>query len=111
MQSNLPRSFCRPARVGPGRVVATMQGKSFGVTRRQPVAKKSKPTLHVSLAGLRDRVERASREGRHHQALELAHSLYRQEASEQHRELLKKTTLGRARQLRTEGKSRDAFQT
>jgi tetratricopeptide (TPR) repeat protein len=72
------------------------------------VAKKSKPTVHVSLAGLRERVARASREGRHHQALELAHTLYRREASDQHRDLVKQATIARARQLRNEGKPRDA---
>ncbi len=55
-------------------------------------------------------MERAGREGRYHQALELANSLYRREPTEQNRELLKTMTLGRARQLRTEGKTRDAYQ-
>jgi tetratricopeptide (TPR) repeat protein len=62
----------------------------------------------VTAASLRARVERAHAEGRFQQGLELAKQLYRSEATPQHRDLLKKSYLGRARQLRTQGYTRDA---
>jgi tetratricopeptide (TPR) repeat protein len=59
---------------------------------------------------LKGRAEKALREGRTQQALELARSLYKIEATPPHRELLEKATLERARQLRTQGHDRDARQ-
>ena len=46
--------------------------------------------------------------GRTQQALDLANQLFKQEPDEPNRELLKKATLARAKQLRGEGKPRDA---
>jgi tetratricopeptide (TPR) repeat protein len=74
------------------------------------VAKKHKhPTpVRLSPADLAARVRRAEGEGRFQQALELAKSLYKQEPSPPHRELVQRMTLGRAHQLRTQGYTRDA---
>jgi tetratricopeptide (TPR) repeat protein len=47
-------------------------------------------------------------EGRFQTALELARTMAKQEPSPGHQELLRKATLGRARQLRTQGYTRDA---
>jgi tetratricopeptide (TPR) repeat protein len=57
---------------------------------------------------LRPRIDRATREGRFQQALELAKQLYRYEPTPAHKALLLQTYLGRARQLRTTGYTRDA---
>jgi tetratricopeptide (TPR) repeat protein len=54
------------------------------------------------------RIRRAENEGRFQQALELAKSLYKHDPSPPHKELLQKVTLGRARQLRSQGYLRDA---
>jgi tetratricopeptide (TPR) repeat protein len=54
------------------------------------------------------RVDRAVSEGRFQQALELAKQLHKYEPSPAHLELLKKTYLGRARQLHGSGYDRDA---
>jgi tetratricopeptide (TPR) repeat protein len=62
----------------------------------------------LSLAELKARVQRAMSEGRFQTALELARSLAKAEPSPAHSELLRKATLGRARQLRTQGHTRDA---
>src|SRR4051794_38445604 len=59
---------------------------------------------------MRARILRVGAEGHYHKALELAHGLYRRERTDENRELLKAATLGRARQLRSDGKTRDAFQ-
>jgi tetratricopeptide (TPR) repeat protein len=59
---------------------------------------------------LKGRVEKALREGRTQQALELARSLYKLEATPTHKELLEKACLERARQLRAQGYDRDARQ-
>src|SRR5262249_40606657 len=52
---------------------------------------------------------RAVHEGRFQAALELAKELYRQMPSPEHRALVRDAYLGRARQLRTQGKPRDAL--
>lgn len=65
----------------------------------------------VSIAQLRARVERAASEGRFQQALELAKSIYKAEATPEHRTLLLQTYLGRAQQLRNQGQTRDAATT
>jgi tetratricopeptide (TPR) repeat protein len=62
----------------------------------------------LSTAELRGRVERARREGRFQQALELAKQLHKAEPTPAHRGLLKEVYLGRAGQLRTQGHTRDA---
>ena len=49
---------------------------------------------------LRARVDRAVEEGRFQQALELTKQLFKDNPSPEHRELLHKAYLGRARQLR-----------
>jgi tetratricopeptide (TPR) repeat protein len=76
------------------------------------VAKRPKHKHHgaavVTLSELKARVERAMSEGRFQTALELAKSLFKQERSPVHQELVQKATLGRARQLRTQGHTRDA---
>src|SRR5262249_29638026 len=75
------------------------------------VAKKGKHKHHPAPATpdeLRPRIDRASREGRFQQALELAKQLYRYEPTPAHKELLLQTYLGRARQLRSTGYTRDA---
>jgi tetratricopeptide (TPR) repeat protein len=62
-----------------------------------------------SLAVLRSRSERARAEGRFQQALELAKQLYKRQPTPEYRELLKDVYLGRARQLRSQGQTRDAL--
>ncbi len=59
---------------------------------------------------LKARAEKALREARTQQALDLAHSLYRREPSSAHKDLLERATLERARQLRAQGHDRDAHQ-
>ncbi len=63
----------------------------------------------LSLGDLKARAERASREGRFQQALELVKQVYKAEPTPQHQELLRKTYLGRARQLRNQSQVRDAI--
>lgn len=79
------------------------------------MSKKRKPGTHLFSAGtadnLRPRIERAVAEGRFQQALDLAKQLYKHEPTAGNLELLKKTYLGRARQLRTSGYDRDAATT
>ncbi len=70
--------------------------------------KKHKPPHPPAASDLRPRVERASREGRFQQALELAKQLFKYEPTPENRERLRQTYLGRARQLRTTGYARDA---
>ncbi|MFN4258347.1 MAG: tetratricopeptide repeat protein [Gemmataceae bacterium] len=75
------------------------------------MAKKPKykqPNWHVSEADIRARVEKALRENRHQQALELAKQLYKSSATDAHRQLMKKAILGCSRQLRTSGYPREA---
>jgi len=62
----------------------------------------------VTLPEIKARANRAMHEGRYQTALELARSLFKEEPSEAHRELLRKATLCRARQLKTQGYPRDA---
>jgi tetratricopeptide (TPR) repeat protein len=57
---------------------------------------------------LKPRIERARREGRFQQALDLAKQLHKYEPTPAHLELLKDVYLGRARQLRGQGQLRDA---
>jgi tetratricopeptide (TPR) repeat protein len=74
-----------------------------------PVSKRPKhPPPRQTEGQLRARIDRAQQEGRFQQALELAKSLYKQDPSGPHRELLQQMTLGRARQLRGQGHLRDA---
>jgi len=74
------------------------------------VAKKGRH--HAALASpaeLQPRIERAAHEGRFQQALELAKQLYKYEPTPAHKDLLLKTYLGRARQLRGTGYLKDAI--
>src|SRR5262249_10073994 len=77
------------------------------------VAKKYKhgSSPGLSLAELRARADRAAREGRYQQALELAKQLYKHDPAPAHKVLLQETHLGRARQLRAQGYARDAVAT
>ena len=67
-------------------------------------------TETVSPAVLKARAEKALREQRTQQALELARTLYKLEPSPPHKELLEKACLERSRQLRAQGYDRDARQ-
>src|SRR5262245_5722368 len=69
------------------------------------------PSHRQSGADISGRILRAEREGRFQQALELAKALYKQEPTPQHKELLQRMILGRARQLRNAGHLRDAQST
>ncbi|HEX5272981.1 MAG TPA: hypothetical protein VFW33_20935 [Gemmataceae bacterium] len=74
------------------------------------MARKAKHKHHAppTPAELRPRIDRATREGRFQQALELAKQLYKHEPTPAHKDLLLDTYLGRARQLHTTGYDRDA---
>ena len=63
----------------------------------------------TSPAALRARIDRAANEGRFQQALELAKQLHKGDPTPENRELLHTTYLGRARQLRQQGHTRDAI--
>jgi tetratricopeptide (TPR) repeat protein len=75
-----------------------------------PVAKKPKHRGHATLlvANVEARVQRALSEGRTQHALELAKQLAKQEPTPGHQELLVRAYLERARQLRSQGHTRDA---
>jgi hypothetical protein len=74
------------------------------------VARKKPPRTTVSSAAdLRARAQRAAREGRTQQALELTKQLHKHEPTPGHLELLKRAYLARARQLRAQGHARDAL--
>jgi hypothetical protein len=75
------------------------------------VSKKHKhhPTSTTSTQELRPRIDRARQEGRFQQALELTKLLYKYESTPDNLELLKEVYLGRARQLRSQGQTRDAL--
>jgi len=62
-----------------------------------------------SPAELRPRIERARHEGRFQQALELTKQLHKYEPTPANLDLLKEVYLGRARQLRSQGQTRDAL--
>lgn len=62
------------------------------------------------MGDLKTRVEIAVREGRYQNALELGKQLYKQDPAPAHKELMQKIYLGRARQLRTQGRPQDAQQ-
>jgi len=59
-------------------------------------------------AQLRDRIDRAQREGRFQQAIELSKQLHAQEPTPANHDLLLNVYLGRAQQLRSQGQPRDA---
>lgn len=69
---------------------------------------KSSHATVFSPAVLKERVDRAVREDRYQQALDLAKQLYKHEPTPAHQELLHKVYLGRARQLRLRGYLKDA---
>ncbi len=84
----------------------TLRSRGSPSVARRP--KFSRPAS-ASLPDLLTRVRRAETEGRFQQALELAKSLYKQDPSPPHKELLQRVTLGRARQLRAQNHTRDAL--
>src|ERR1700730_6855621 len=57
---------------------------------------------------LSERIDKARREGRTQQALELTRALWRYEPTDAHRELLRQVTLERGQQLQAQGLFRDA---
>ncbi len=71
-----------------------------------------KPSSGVGLlrspAEQRARIEKAVREGRFQSALEQAKELHRHEPTPKHQELLVRVYIGRSRQLRTQGQTKDA---
>jgi tetratricopeptide (TPR) repeat protein len=73
-----------------------------------PKKHKHKPTFAPSTQTLRERISRAREEGRFQHALELAKQLHHQEPTPANLELLKEVYLGRARQLRGQGQTREA---
>jgi tetratricopeptide (TPR) repeat protein len=72
------------------------------------LARKAPQHGHTS-APLEPRIHRALKEGRFQQALDLAKQLHKQEPTTARLELLKKTYLGRSKQLREQGHGRDAI--
>jgi tetratricopeptide (TPR) repeat protein len=91
-----PRTTDNGSRTKPG----------FNVSKKKhkhPFHKQSSP------ADTRARVDRAVREGRFQQALELSKQLYKDNPSAEHRALLHTVYMGRARQLRLQGATRDAL--
>jgi thioredoxin-like negative regulator of GroEL len=74
-----------------------------------PKKHKHHQSASSSPADLRPRIERARQEGRFQQALDLSKQLHKYEPTPAHLELLKDVYLGRARQLRGQGHSRDAL--
>ncbi len=74
------------------------------------MSKKNKPhrSAGPSLEELKQRAERAKREGRFQQALDLVKQVYKEQPTPAHLELLKETYLGRARQLRDQKQTRAA---
>lgn len=69
---------------------------------------KSRQSSTSSPEDLRRRIDRARQEGRFQQALELTKQLHKTEPTPAHLDLLKEVYLGRARQLRNQGQTRDA---
>ncbi|HVS39015.1 MAG TPA: hypothetical protein VMS17_25880, partial [Gemmataceae bacterium] len=67
-----------------------------------------KAAAPISSATVRSRAERALQEGRFQQGLELAKQLHKSEPTPEHQELVRRAYLGRARQLRGQGQTRDA---
>src|SRR5262249_47363648 len=61
-----------------------------------------------SLETIKARAERAAGEGRYQQSLELAKQLHKHEPSPINKSFLQQVYLGRARQLRSQGHTRDA---
>src|SRR5688572_22469957 len=77
--------------------------------RVSDVAHKSKsPSQKVSPAPLPERIDRARREARLQQALELSRQLYKQEPSEAHLDLLRQVTFERGQQLEEHKHTKDA---
>lgn len=70
--------------------------------------KKHTAPRHVPLPDLKTRATRALHEGRFQAALELTKELHKQQPTPEHRALVRDAYLGRARQLRSQGKPRDA---
>jgi tetratricopeptide (TPR) repeat protein len=70
---------------------------------------KHRQTSTYSPEDLRRRIDRARQEGRFQHALELTKQLHKYEPTAAHLELLKEIYLGRARQLRNQGQTRDAL--
>lgn len=70
---------------------------------------KHRHTSTYSPEDLRRRIDRARQEGRFQQALELTKQLHKHDPTPATLELLKQVYLGRARQLRNQGQTRDAL--
>jgi tetratricopeptide (TPR) repeat protein len=70
--------------------------------------KKHTAQRHAPLPDLKTRAAKALHEGRFQAALELTKELHKQQPTPEHRALVRDAYLGRARQLRTQGKPRDA---
>ena len=70
--------------------------------------KKHRNTAAGPPAALAGRAEKAIREGRFQQALDLAKQVHKAEPTPAHLEMLRQAYLGRARQRRTQGQTRDA---
>ncbi|MHB1423185.1 MAG: tetratricopeptide repeat protein [Gemmataceae bacterium] len=70
---------------------------------------KHRQTSTFTPQDLRPRIERARQEGRFQQALELTKQLHKYEPTPANLELLREVYLGRARQLRGQGQTRDAL--
>ncbi len=76
------------------------------------MSKKHKQKSAIAGGGnLRPRIDGAASEGRFQHALELTRQLYKSEPTPEHRQLLHTIGLGRARQLRRDGRTRDAAAT
>lgn len=77
------------------------------------MAKPHKHSGHKDLTplALRERIQRAAGEGRFQQALDLAKQLHKQEAKPESLQMLREMYLGRARQLRGQGFTKDAVAT
>jgi tetratricopeptide (TPR) repeat protein len=72
------------------------------------VSRKHKSHAPLPLAEVKAKAERAAREGRFQQALELAKQICKEQPTPEHQRLLREAYLGRARQLREQGHARDA---
>lgn len=72
------------------------------------MARKFGPQVIARPVSLRQRVEQAIAENRYQTGLDLARQLFRQEPLPEHRELLFRATVGRARQLREQRATNDA---
>ena len=73
--------------------------------------KKRSSSVAPPWPAVKGRAEKAIREGRFQQALDLAKQIHKADPTPGHLELLRQSYLGRARQLRTQGQTPDALST